>query len=86
MNNVQTSTVDLLPIKLRTGKSRLSCMELVIKHLRSNQHTSASLVQEINAYSSSQVNSCLKKLKDAGLIGAVLDNRKISFIYYNMKL
>ncbi len=86
MNCQQTRTREQLTVKLKTARTQPTCMETVIKCLRRQRYTSALLVKEINLYSSSTINSCLKKLKDAGLIGAVRDNRTASFVYYNIKL
>lgn len=63
-----------------------SAMTLVINELLLQPHTSASLVQKIGKYSSSHINSCLKKLRKAGLIGAESDSRKVCLVYYNIKL
>ncbi|MEI2578077.1 hypothetical protein V5G28_004535 [Scytonema sp. PRP1] len=86
MNCQQTSADKQVAGKSRATRTHPTCMELVIKCLRRQRYTSALLVKEINLYSSSTVNSCLKKLRDAGLIGAVWDSRKASFVYYNIKL
>jgi len=86
MNSQQTSTGEQLTVKLKGTRTQPTCMETVIKCLRRQRYTCALLVKETNLYSSSTVNSCLKKLKDTGLIGAVWDSRKASFIYYNIKL
>lgn len=72
--------------KQKRDKTSPNCMELVIKHIRSKPYTSALLVKDINLYGSSAVNRCLKKLKEAGFIGAVWDHRKICFVYYNIKV
>ncbi len=61
-------------------------MTLVINQLLVQPHTSASLVQTIGKYSSSHINSCLKKLRKAGIIGAKWDSRKVCLVYYNIKL
>ncbi|KAF3888186.1 MULTISPECIES: iron-containing alcohol dehydrogenase [Nostocales] len=71
---------------LKKGKTHLSCMELVIKHIRSRPYTSALLVKDINLYGSAAVSRCLKKLKDEGLIDRIWDQRKMCFVYYNVKL
>ena len=86
MNYRETSTDEQLGVKSKTARTQPTCKETVIKCLRRQRYTSALLVKEINLYSSSTVSSCLKKLKDAGLIGAVWDSRTASFIYYNIKL
>ncbi len=86
MDYVQTSIGEQLAVKSKVARTQPTCMETVIKCLRRQRYTSALLVKEINLYSSSTVSSCLKKLKDAGLIGAVWDSRTVSFIYYNIKL
>lgn len=72
--------------KPKIYKSNSSCLKLVSEHLRLRPYTSASLVKEINVYSSSYVNNCLRKLQNAGLIGAQWDKRKVCFVYYNIKL
>ena len=63
-----------------------SAMSLVIKHLLVQPHTCNSLVKKIGTYSTSYISHCLTRLKKAGLIGAVWDSRKVSLIYYNIKL
>jgi predicted transcriptional regulator len=86
MNCRETSAGEQLNVKSKRVRTQPTCMETVIKCLRRQRYTSALLVKEINLYSSSTVNSCLKKLRNAGLIGAVWDNRTASFVYYNIKL
>jgi DNA-binding HxlR family transcriptional regulator len=70
----------------KARKVKPSAMTLVIKHLLVQPHTSASLVQKIGTYSSSHISHCLRKLKKAGLIGAVWDFQKVALVYYNLKL
>jgi predicted HTH transcriptional regulator len=72
--------------KSSKGRTHPSCMELVIKHIRSRPYTSALLVKDINLYGSAAVSRCLKKLKDEGLIDRKWDQRNMSFVYYNVKL
>jgi hypothetical protein len=86
MNIQQTNTGDQLAIKAESAKHQATCMELVREHIRRQRYSSASLVKKLNLYSSSHVNNCLKKLKDAGMIGAVWDSSKVSYVYYNIKL
>jgi DNA-binding HxlR family transcriptional regulator len=70
----------------KARKVKSSAITLVIKHLLVQPHTSASLVQKIGIYSSSHISHCLRKLKKAGLIGAVWDFQKVGLVYYNLKL
>ncbi len=70
----------------KARKVKSSAMTLVIKHLLVQPHTCASLVQKIGTYSSSHISHCLRKLKKAGLIGAVWDFQKVGLVYYNLKL
>ena len=86
MNYRETSTDEQLVVKSKAARTQPTCMETVIKCLRRQRYTSALLVKEINLYSSSTVSRCLKKLRKAGLIGAVRDSRIASFVYYNIKL
>ncbi len=72
--------------KLKKGKTHPSCMELVIKHIRSRSYTSALLVKDINLYGSAAISRCLKKLKDEELIDRIWDQRKMCFVYFNLKL
>ncbi len=73
--------------KSNKNEIHLTCMELVIKHICIKPYTSALLVKEIKLYGSARVNRCLKQLTDAGLIGRVWENdRKINFVYYNLRL
>jgi hypothetical protein len=67
-------------------KAKPSAMTLVINHLLVQPYTCASLVQKIGTYSSSHISHCLRKLKKAGLIGAVWDFQKVGLVYYNLKL
>jgi hypothetical protein len=69
-----------------TKKKKNKAMSLVIAHLLVRPYTSALLVQKIGIYSSSHINSCLQKLKKAGLIGAIWDSRQVCMVYYNLKL
>jgi DNA-binding HxlR family transcriptional regulator len=73
-------------IKYSADSVKSLAMTLVINQLLVQPHTSASLVQTIGKYSSSHINSCLKKLRKAGLIGAEWDSRKVCLVYYNIKL
>ena len=86
MNYRETSTDEQLVVKSKAARTQPTCMETVIKCLRRQRYTCALLVKEVNLYSASSVNSCLKKLRNTGLIGAVWDNRTASFVYYNIKL
>lgn len=86
MQYQQKSADDQLTINSKSAKSQPSCMELVIKHIRHQRCTCASLFKEINLYSSSSISRCLKKLKDTGMIGAVWDSRKVAYVYFNNKL
>jgi hypothetical protein len=72
--------------KLKTRSSNSSCLKLVSEYLRRQPYTSALLVKEINMYGSSHVNNCLRKLRNAGLIGATWDKRQACYVYYNIKL
>ncbi|KYC39111.1 hypothetical protein WA1_34595 [Scytonema hofmannii PCC 7110] len=72
--------------KLKKDKTHPSCMELVIKHIRSRSYTSALLVKDINLYGSAAISRCLKKLKDEELIDRIWDQRKMCFVYFNLKL
>ena len=69
-------------------KSQITCMDVVIERIRrpGARYTSALLVIELKVYSSSNVSHCLKRLRNAGMIGADWDSRKASFVYYNIKL
>jgi DNA-binding HxlR family transcriptional regulator len=71
---------------IKADSVKSSAMTLVINQLLVQAHTSSSLVQTIGKYSSSHINSCLKKLRKAGLIGAEWDSRKVCLVYYNIKL
>jgi len=71
---------------IKADSIKSSAMTLVINQLLVQPHTSSSLVQTIGKYSSSHINSCLKKLRKAGLIGAEWDSRKVCLVYYNIKL
>ena len=70
----------------KNHKVKSSAMTLVVNHLLVQPHTCASLVQKIGKYSSSHISHCLRKLKKAGLIGAVWDFQKVALVYYNLKL
>jgi hypothetical protein len=70
----------------RKKKGKAKAMTLVISHLLVQPQTSASLVQKIGVYGSSHISSCLRKLKKAGLIGAIWDSQQLCLIYYNLKL
>jgi hypothetical protein len=76
-------TVESKPVK-----SQIICMDAVIERIRrpGARYTSALLVKEIKLYSASNVSHCLKRLRNAGMIGADWDSRKASFVYYNIKL
>ncbi len=67
-------------------KGKAKAMTLVISHLLVQPHTSASLVQKIGVYGSSHISSCLRKLRKAGLIGAIWDSQQLCLVYYNLKL
>ena len=77
-----------LTVKPKPVKTRTICMEAVIERFRRPgcKYTSALLIKEIKLYSASYVSHCLKKLRDAGMIGADWNSRKASFVYYNIKL
>jgi len=71
---------------IKADSIKSSAITLVINELLAQPHTSTSLVQKIGKYSSSHINSCLKKLRKAGLIGAKWDSRKVCLVYSNIKL
>ena len=77
-----------LTVTSKPVKTQIKCIEAVIECLRQPgcKYTSASLVKEIKLYSASNVSHCLKRLRDAGMIGADWNSRKASFVYYNIKL
>jgi hypothetical protein len=77
-----------LTVTSKPVKTQIKCIEAVIECFRRPgcKYTSALLVKEIKLYSASNVSHCLKKLRNAGMIGADWDSRKASFVYYNIKL
>ncbi|HEY9608950.1 hypothetical protein [Allocoleopsis sp.] len=81
-------TVDLIDSNAEVTETKVKCsaMTLVIKHLSVQPHTCSALVQKIGIYSSSHISRCLRKLKKAGLIGAVWDFQQVALVYYNLKL
>jgi DNA-binding HxlR family transcriptional regulator len=72
--------------RIKADSVKSSAMTLIVNELLVQPHTCASLVQTLRKYSSSHISSCLKKLKNAGLIGAKWDSRKVGLVYYNIKL
>ena len=77
-----------ITVKSKPVKTQIICMDAVIERIRrpGARYTSALLVIELKIYSSSNVSHCLKRLRNAGMIGADWDSRKASFVYYNIKL